>query len=110
MGAILDAMQWLSDFFGGVGGGLSDMVTQAFSWIIQKVTVYQIKAKLAAVQFAWGVAKDILSDLQVTQGITETLSLLPQQVRDGINFFRVPECITNVLTAYTTRYVLRFLS
>lgn len=109
MDALLSGIQWLANFFGEAPSGITYLLTQFFSWAIQKFTVFWISMQVEAIKFGWGVAKDILSDLQVSQRIMEYLGMLPAPVREAISFFRGPECIANLLTAHVTRFVMRFI-
>lgn len=109
MDALLGALQWIADFLGAAPDGITGLLTQFWGWALQKLSVMYIELQISAMQFGWSVAKGILTDLQVAQRITDAISILPESVKSTLNFFKFPECLTNILTAYTTRFVMRFL-
>ena len=109
MEALLEAFQWIANFFGDSATGITYLLQQFYSWAIQKFTVFWIGMQIEMMQFAWGVARDILNDMGVSQKIMQSLGMLPSQVQSALAFFRMPECLMNVLTAYTTRFVMRFV-
>lgn len=107
MDALLAALQWIADFFGGLGVG--KLLKEFLAYALQKLTVWYLDAKIEGIKFAWSIGKGVLEDLQVSQRITSGLTALPVELRNVMNFLRVPEAITNLLTAYTTRFVLRLM-
>jgi len=106
---MIEALQWIANFFGDGPSGITLLLSKFYAWAIQKLTVFYIGMQIEAMKFAWLVAQNILNDLQVTSKIVSALNLLPQQVRETLNFFKIPECLTNVITAYVTRFVMRFI-
>lgn len=107
MQAIFDVLNFIAGLFNDFFSG--QLLKDFSGYLIQKLTVWYLEAKIEAIQFAWGIAQNILTDLSLSQRITDTLTALPQDVRNVMNFLRVPEAITNLLTAYVTRFVLRFM-
>ena len=53
------------------------------------------------------MAQSVLEDLALGTKINESLALLPSNVREALNFFKVPEAMTNIITAGVTRLVMR---
>lgn len=107
MQAIFDALNYIAGLFSSFFSG--QLLKDFAGYVFQRLTVWYIEAKIEAIQFAWGIAKGILNDLSISQRITDALTALPQDFRNVMNFLRVPEAITNLLTAYVTRFVLRFM-
>lgn len=107
---ILDGLTGLrQDFDDMRSGGIYQFFTKWFAEFIKWYMVAWYKAKLTSITFAWDVASEILSSLNISQQINMAFSALDSRVVQIISFFRIPEAINIVLSAYTTRFVLNFL-
>ncbi len=110
MEAILAALQWLADFFGGGGDSLRDLIVEASVWIIKKVAIWKIQSQLWAIDIAWSAAKSILEDLQVFSTLTSAYSGLDDGTRNILAFFKIPQAINVILNAGVTKFVMRMFS
>lgn len=101
------------NFFTGIwqylGNGLYNSIVWAYTQWIEFYTLASLKAQLIALTFAWDIAQSILVDLQISQKLQSFFSLLPSDVAVNVAALRIPEGIGLILTAYVTRYVLRFI-
>lgn len=114
---MIDAIQKLYDaiigFFNGFWNFLSetifDVATWAFAQFVEYLTLGAISFQLWALDFAWGVAKQILVDLDFTNKVTMALGLLPESSLSIVNALGVTQCLSLIFTALITKYVLRFI-
>lgn len=101
-------IQFFNDILTWLSTGIYDFVVEAYAWIIIKVTTFKFGFMLTMLEFYWGVAKEILQQLNISQEITSALSSLPQGTVEKLNFFNVINGINLILNAFVTRFVLRF--
>lgn len=114
---MIEAIQRLFDsfiaFFQGIWDwltdGLYDFAVWVFRGYVEFATLGALKFKLFVLTFAWDVAKAILVDLEVSTRLQALYDLLPPSVAVNITAMRIPEGVGLILTAYVTRYVLRFI-
>lgn len=104
--SIVDFRQELDDFR---TSGIYKFFTQWFAEFIKWSMVGWFKFKLQALTFAWDVANEILTSLNLSQQIDLAFSALDSNVVSIISFFRIPEAINIILSAYTTRLVMTFI-
>lgn len=101
------------NFFAGIWNyvtvGLYDSIVWAYTQWIEFYTVASLKFQLHALELAWDIARTILYNLQISQKLQSFFSLLPSDVAVNVGALRIPEGIGLILTAYVTRYVLRFI-
>jgi hypothetical protein len=103
----------MEDFFTYVNdwldSGVYDFWTEAFAYFVEYMVVSYLKFINVVIPFAWGVAKVILEDLNVSALIDSAYSQFPSMSRDLMTAMRVPECINFALSAFVTKFVLRFV-
>lgn len=104
---VVAGLEWLADFF--AGDGSDDWLSSAISWGVKKAVVAWLDTKLWAMKIAWGVARSILTDLGVFAAIASAVTAIPGEILSALNFFRVFEAISMMLTAGMTKFVLRFM-
>ena len=104
--SIVDFRQELDDFR---TSGIYKFFTQWFAEFIKWSMVGWFKFKLQALTFAWDVANEILTSLNLSQQIDMAFSALDSNLVSIISFFRIPEAINIILSAYTTRLVMTFI-
>lgn len=101
------------DFFDNVWNwlteGIYDVLSDALAALIEFLVEGYLDLLLWAVPFAWGVAQTVIQDLQLSQHINTAWSLLPTQAANTLAFFRIPEVIVIIVSAYAARLVLRFI-
>ncbi|MFI3123298.1 MAG: DUF2523 family protein [Methylococcales bacterium] len=88
--SIVDFRQELDDFR---TSGIYKFFTQWFAEFIKWSMVGWFKFKLQALTFAWDVASEILTSLNLSQQIDMAFSALDSNVVSIISFFRIPEAI-----------------
>lgn len=90
-------------------GGIYDVIVWAYAQWIEYYTLASLKFKLFALNLGWDVAKTFIIDMQLSQKLAAFFALLPSDVAVNVTALRIPEGIGLILTAYITRYVLRFI-
>lgn len=104
--SIMDIAQSIDDFR---STGIYQFFTKWFAEFIKWWMVGWYKMKFQAMVFAWDIAQEILISLNISEQIHLAFSALDSNVIQIISFFRIPEAINIILSAYTTRFVFNFL-
>lgn len=102
-------MQFFNEILTWITSGIYDFTVEAYAWIIIKVMIFKIESQLFLVTFAWDIAKEILTELNISQEVESALSALPAETVQHLNFFNVINGINLILNAFVTRFVMRFL-
>lgn len=89
--------------------GIYHFFVQAFAYFIEVFTYIMILFTLWATEFAWDVASAIIVNTGINNVINTAFSFLPAQTRETLNFFRVLEAITLLITSLISKYVMRFI-
>lgn len=77
---------------------------------LTKVLIYAyFKSMIFAAQIGYEVVQDIFDDLGVTQEVQSAYSLIPEDMRNTLAFFRIPEALTIVFSAVPTRWAMKFI-
>jgi len=78
--------------------------------ILTKAALYSfIQMQIFALQVAYEAAQDIVGNIGVTQQIRQMYSGLPGEVLSGLSFFGIPQALNILFSAFSTRFVLRFV-
>ena len=78
--------------------------------IATKAALYSfIQMQIFALQVAYEAAQDIVSNIGITQQIRQMYSGLPGEVLSGLSFFGIPQALNILFSAFSTRFVLRFV-
>lgn len=102
----LDGIQAIYDW---ITSGIYDFVVEVVSFFIVKWTLFSIELKTLVLQFSWDIARDIISDLKISEQLSSALGVLPPDVRAKMDFFNITSGINLVLNSLITRYVMGFL-
>lgn len=89
--------------------GIYDFAVWAFAKIVEQLTIGYLNFMLWALPFAWSVAKQIMIDLNLSELISQAWVSLDSQVLGLATLFRIPEAINLIVSAYFTKFVLRFI-
>lgn len=104
--AINATTQDLSDF---IHTGFYQKLTEFTAWFIRWWVVGMFKAKIAALTFAYDVAQELLTQLNISSYLNAAYANLESRTLAMLTFFRIPEAINIILSAATTKFVFRFL-
>ncbi|SFB90495.1 DUF2523 family protein [Pseudoalteromonas denitrificans] len=103
---MFDMIQGIYEFF---TTGIYDFVVEAYAWVIIKIAAFQLKATIASIEFAWDIAKEIITQLNISAEMQVALERLPPDVVSKLNFFNVINGLNLLLNAFVTRFVMRFI-
>lgn len=97
---------WLAYWF---TDELYDFVVDTFSYFVQVMVLVSIETSINTIQFAWDVAQDIMEDVGVSAMISQMYSGFSGVALDLLLWFRIPEIVNTLTSAYVTRYVLSWI-
>lgn len=103
---MFEFLQSISDW---LQQGIYTFFQDAAAYFLTTLLIWYWKAKLAGLTFAWGVAKAMFDSLNMSATIMSFWGGLPAEVSGAAMFFKVPQAVNMLLTAFGTRFVLRFL-
>ena len=106
MSVIYNFFDWIFEF---LNQDIWDMLVRLGSYWVQTLTLWSIEFTLFMLALSWDIAKEIMADLNISNRIDAALAYLPDTVELAVKFFRMPECISNIVSGYMTRYVFRFM-
>jgi len=114
---MIEAIQRVYDavltFFQGIWDwittGIYDFGVWAFAKLVEYLVWKSLEFKLWALDFGWDAAKVMLADLDFSNRMQSAFDLLPASSVAILNALGVPQCITLVVTAALTRFLLRFI-
>lgn len=89
--------------------GIYAFFTEWFAEFMKWFYVGWYKSKLMAITFAYDVAQEVLTSLDMKSIIDSAFSALDFKVLQMISFFRIPEALNIIFSAYGTRMVLTFM-
>lgn len=79
------------------------------AWGVEFYTLCVITVKLQAIEFAFLVAKQIATDIDISGYLTSSISQLPSGVRWMLELMGFANIINLIVNAYITRFVLNVL-
>lgn len=92
-----------------LNSGIYTFFTEFTAYVIEAAVVGYLSFLNFVIPFAWGVAKTILDDLNVSSQINAAFNDLDSMSQALLVAFRIPECINFALSALATKFVLRML-
>ncbi|MDD2770360.1 MAG: DUF2523 family protein [Methylococcus sp.] len=102
-------LAWFNASWDWLNNGLYDFAQWAFAQYVEWYSIQLLKFKIAAVVFAWGAAKKILADLDLSAKLDLAFGLLPGPALNVLEALDIPQCLMLILTAVVTKFVLRFI-
>ena len=103
---MLDALNGIYDW---LTNGIFSFFSSAFSSLMEWLVVTAIHQMTWAIQFAWGIAQNVIQDLHISEQLNNSWSFLPASYKNSLTFFRIPEVLLNLISAYITKFVLKFI-
>lgn len=107
-------MSFLLEFFNSIIAFINVGIFEGFETMLQHMTASFIlkvlEFKLYMVQFSWGVAQQLITQLNLSTYINQAWSQVDQTLVGTLTYFRIPEGINLVLSAGITKFVLRFMN
>jgi hypothetical protein len=89
--------------------GSYEAFVEFFSFAIQLFTQWMFEFYKMMLIFSWDIAKNIISDLSITQVISQMFSHFDSDILDVLMYFKVPDAFNVIVNAFVTKYVYSFL-
>lgn len=106
-------LDWIGSRFDSLHYTVTQEVPNMFhrfvAWGVEFYTLCVITAKLQAIEFAYLVAKQIATDINISGYLVSTISQLPSGVRWMLELMGFANIINLIVNAYITRFVLNVL-
>ncbi|WP_442499651.1 DUF2523 family protein [Methylobacter sp. sgz302048] len=100
-------------FFNGIDHFLNtaiyDILTWAFAQFIEASTIAFIDFVMWATPFAWNVAKQIIVDLNLSTLLDSAWGAMPSDLQGVATLLKIPESVNLLISAYFTRFVLKYI-
>lgn len=103
----------LINFFNGIEHFLNTAIYDVLSWsfaqFIELSTIAFIDFVMWSVPFAWNVAKQIITDMNLASTLDSAWGAMPSDLQGIATLLRIPESVNLLISAYFTRFVLRYI-
>ena len=103
-GALWDFIDWIYDALENIKQTILDFLAELSKVII----LYYLEYKLEVIKLAWSIAEPLIASLNLTDLITTMFGSLSPDVQMLLTELRIGEAINLLLSAYTTRIILKF--
>ncbi|MGZ3999619.1 MAG: DUF2523 family protein [Mucilaginibacter sp.] len=108
--ALLDSIShffdWLTAWF---SHGLYDFAVWAFTGFVKYATVAALEFVLWSVPFAFDVARQIMTDLNINAYLQTAWAGLDSQYLSYATILQIPAAVNILVSGAITRYVTRFI-
>lgn len=78
-------------------------------YLVIQATIAKVQFMLWSVQFSWGVAQSVLDQLTIGTQIEAIWAATDSAVLSWLSYFKVPQALNMILTAGTTKFVMRMV-
>lgn len=78
-------------------------------YLVVQFTIAKIHFMLWSVQFSWGIAQSVLDQLTISVQIESIWAATDSVVLSWLSFFKIPQALNMILTAGTTKFVMRMV-
>ncbi len=103
---ILDGILFFIDWiYTGIYSFVEEVMQELVAWLV----IAKLQGMLFMMEFSWGVAKQIMVNLNIGEYIDQGFSNLDPVLMGYLNFFRVPESLNLIVQAIATRVTLRVM-
>lgn len=113
-------MDFISDFFVNVSMffqsvwdwmyvGIYDFVKEVMVYLTKASMYTWIQIQLFAIDVGFQVVQDIFVELGVTQQVQNAWNMVPENMRNTLTFFGIPQALTIIGTAIPARIAMRFI-
>jgi hypothetical protein len=104
--SIFDGVTFFVDFlYVGIYEFIEEVMQELVAWLV----IAKLQTMLFLMEFSWGVAKQILINLNIGSYIQQGFTSLDPVLMGYLNFFRVPESLNLIVQAIATRVTLKVM-
>ena len=106
-------MEYLTDFMDSILNWLEEGQFSFFedlvAYIMVQLTIGKVTFMLWSIQFSWGVAQSVLDQLSIGSQIEAIWAATDSVVLSWLSFFKIPQALNMIMTAGTTKFVMRMV-
>jgi hypothetical protein len=103
---IVDGITWIINF---IYFGIYEFIVEVMQELVAWLVIAKLQTMLFLIEFSWGVAKQIMVNLNVGDYIQLGFNGLDPVLMGYLNFFRVPESLNLIVQAICTRLTLKLM-
>lgn len=107
---LYDLIQSVLDYFKSFfNDEIYPLITKTIAEFIKAAMIQKIEFEIFAIGFCWDIAKDLLITLNISPAIEQAWGMLDSKLLQFLTFFRIPEGVNLLVSAYATRFVYKFI-
>jgi hypothetical protein len=103
---IVDGISFMVEF---IYVGIYDFIQEVMQEVVAWLVIAKLQSMLFLMEFSWGVAKQIMINLNIGDYIQAGFNGLDPVLMGYLNFFRVPESLNLIIQAIATRVTLKVM-
>jgi hypothetical protein len=100
---------FIQDFWNWIYLGVYDFIKEVLVVLTKAIIYAYFQSLIFAAEIGYEVVQDIFNDLGVTQQVQNAYSTIPEDMRNTLAFFRIPEALTIIFSAVPTRWAMKFI-
>jgi hypothetical protein len=104
------ALDGVFSFFTEISDFLTSGIFETSEGILNRIASWYVYWKLTSyiffLEISVAIAESLLAGLDISGHINTALSLVDARIKGFVTYFRIPEAINILLSAYTTRFVM----
>lgn len=104
--ALDDIVRHADRIWAFINGGWWADFSSAMAWLWRMGILAYWEIKIASVGLAWGVAKNVMEVYHLASYVQGAFLSFDQETMQLMYWFRVPDFVNTLITAYITRYVM----
>jgi hypothetical protein len=89
--------------------GQYNFLEEFMAWALINYTMAKIQFMLWSAQFSWGVAQSVLDQLTIGDQIEQLWAQTDSYVLSWLSYFKIPQALNMILTAGTTKFIMRMV-
>lgn len=86
--------------------GIYEYTDTVFERLSAWLIVFYLEYKLWALEFAWAIASVLLDGLDISSKLDLAWGAIDSTMLNVLTFFKVPEGLNVIISAFTTRFVM----
>lgn len=113
LAAIYNLIASVPDFFIAIFEFLNNGIVEFFisfgAYMSDGLTVLFISVCLTTLDFIWAIFRVLLVDLDISHRLSTSFDSFNSDTLNMILFFKIPESLSMILSAFVTRFVMRLI-
>jgi len=79
------------------------------AFFVVQLTIAKISFMLWSMEFSWGVAQAVLDQLSIGAQVEALWAATDSVLLSWLSFFKIPQALNMIMTAGTTKFVMRMV-